>query len=177
MKWVEVDEDSWTSDDGNFCYPLSHLIQWWWWWKMVVASKLWNINIKVCCCHTCRWDNNYLCGLQPSFHELHFWAVQWIPPVLQLPSETWYIFHELPRKWFFLVTDCMLKHWKMKAPNICFRKTQWKILSSSLLKLYQPEFHLKKWLSVVKLIGTPWASLRLLLSPCVFSRGRGMEGS
>lgn len=45
------------------------------------------------------------------------------PPVLQLPSETRYIFHELPRKWVFLVTDCMLKHWKMKAPNICVRKT------------------------------------------------------
>lgn len=27
MKWVEVDEDPWTSDDGNFCYPLSEIIQ------------------------------------------------------------------------------------------------------------------------------------------------------
>lgn len=135
---------------GSWWEPLER-----WWWKflwpcapayimdrkMVVASKGWNINIKLWCCHTCRWDNNSSCGLQPSFHQVLFWAVQWIPPVLQLPSETWYIFHELSRKRVFLVTDCMLKHWKMKAPNICFRKTQWKILSSSLLKLHQPEFH------------------------------------
>lgn len=142
-----------------FCDPVPQLKQWaWrWWWQGSISVKLWH-------CHACRRVAPS-CVVCNPFPWVTFLSNTIVSPCLKLASETCYIFHELPRKWIFLVTDCMLKPWKMKAPNICFRKTQWKILSSSLFKLHQPECHFQNWHSVVKLIGTPWASLRYLFCP------------
>lgn len=139
MVWVEVAERFWTDGNGDIFISLvladRVCRKRGWWWE---RGKTLELSCSV---------------VTPAGALIPVWiATQfpWItflsstidtPLLLQLPSETWYIFHELPRKRFFLVTDCMLKHWKMKEPNICFRKTQWKILSSSSLKLHQPECH------------------------------------